>query len=61
MRYAVFPAGHRIRPRLVMAVSEACGGSDPDAADAAAAAIEFLHCASLVHDDLPCFDDADER
>ena len=61
LRYAVFPAGHRIRPRLVMAVSEACGGSDPDAADAAAAAIEFLHCASLVHDDLPCFDDADER
>ena len=26
--------------------------------DAAAAAIELLHCASLVHDDLPCFDDA---
>ena len=28
---------------------------------AAAAAIELLHCASLVHDDLPCFDDADTR
>ena len=25
------------------------------------AAIELLHCASLVHDDLPCFDDADTR
>lgn len=61
LRYAVFPAGHRIRPRLVLAVSEACGGRDPDAANAAAAAIEFLHCASLIHDDLPCFDDADER
>ncbi len=61
LRYAVFPAGHRIRPRLVVAVSEACGGGDPDAADAAAAAIEFLHCASLIHDDLPCFDNADER
>ena len=30
-------------------------------ADAAAAAIELLHCASLVHDDLPCFDDAPIR
>ena len=39
----------------------ACGDGDPDAADAAAAAIELLHCASLVHDDLPCFDDADLR
>ena len=29
--------------------------------DAAAAAIELLHCASLVHDDLPCFDDAPIR
>lgn len=29
--------------------------------DAAAAAIELLHCASLVHDDLPCFDDAATR
>ena len=33
----------------------------PGLADAAAAAVEFLHCASLVHDDLPCFDDADSR
>jgi geranylgeranyl diphosphate synthase type II len=30
-------------------------------ADAAAVAIECLHCASLVHDDLPCFDDAATR
>jgi geranylgeranyl diphosphate synthase type II len=29
--------------------------------EAAAASIELLHCASLVHDDLPCFDDADTR
>ncbi len=29
--------------------------------DAAAAALELIHCASLVHDDLPCFDDADIR
>jgi geranylgeranyl diphosphate synthase type II len=61
LRYSVFPGGHRIRPQLCLAIAEACGDSDPAAADAAAAAIELLHCASLVHDDLPCFDDADIR
>ena len=61
MHYAVFPGGHRIRPQLCLAVSMACGDKHPAAADAAAAAIELLHCASLVHDDLPCFDDADTR
>jgi geranylgeranyl diphosphate synthase, type II len=59
--YAVFPAGHRIRPQLCLAVAQACGDPDPVSAEAAAAAIELLHCASLVHDDLPCFDDADLR
>ncbi|HEY8125562.1 MAG TPA: polyprenyl synthetase family protein [Methylocystis sp.] len=58
LRYAVFPAGHRIRPQLCLAVAGACGDADPPSADAAAAAIELLHCASLVHDDLPCFDDS---
>jgi geranylgeranyl diphosphate synthase type II len=61
MRHAVFPGGARIRPRLSMAVAMACGETDPAAPLAAASAIEFLHCASLVHDDLPCFDDADIR
>lgn len=59
--YAVFPAGHRIRPQLCLAVAQACGDPDPFAADTTAAAIELLHCASLVHDDLPCFDDAGLR
>lgn len=61
LHYAVFPGGHRIRPQLCMAVALACGDQDPEAANAAAAAIELLHCASLVHDDLPCFDNADLR
>lgn len=61
IRHAVFPGGARIRPRLCLAVAAACAEDDPAATDAAAAAIEFLHCASLVHDDLPCFDDADTR
>lgn len=61
MRYATFPGGARIRPRLCLAVAATCGDSDPTLADAAAASIELLHCASLVHDDLPCFDDAEMR
>lgn len=61
LRYAVFPGGARIRPRLCLAVALASGDLAPNASDAAATAIELLHCASLVHDDLPCFDDADIR
>lgn len=59
--YAVFPGGARVRPRLCLSVAAACGEEDPAFADAAAASIELLHCASLVHDDLPCFDDAASR
>jgi geranylgeranyl diphosphate synthase type II len=59
--YAVFPGGHRIRPRLGLAVAMAYGDPVPAVADAALCSIELLHCASLVHDDLPCFDDADVR
>jgi geranylgeranyl diphosphate synthase type II len=61
VRYAVFPGGARIRPRLTLAVAKACGDIHPHAANAAAAAIELLHCGSLVHDDMPCFDNADLR
>lgn len=61
MRYAVFPRGARIRPRLTLAVAHACGEDDTALIDAAAASIELMHCASLVHDDLPCFDDAATR
>lgn len=61
MRHAVFGGGGRVRPRLALAVASACGRGNVDVASAAAASIEFLHCASLVHDDLPCFDDADLR
>jgi geranylgeranyl diphosphate synthase, type II len=61
IRYAVFPGGARIRPRLCLAVARACSPQDLPLASAAAAAIELLHCASLVHDDLPCFDDAATR
>ncbi|MCW1842505.1 polyprenyl synthetase family protein [Prosthecomicrobium hirschii] len=58
LRDAVIPGGARLRPRLTLAVAFACADDQPATADAAAAAIELLHCASLVHDDMPCFDDA---
>ena len=61
IHHAVFPGGARVRPQLCLAVAGACGDDAPTVADASAASIELLHCASLVHDDLPCFDDADTR
>jgi geranylgeranyl diphosphate synthase type II len=61
VRYAVFPGGARIRPKLCLSVARACGDDSLKCAAAAAAAIELLHCASLVHDDLPCFDNATMR
>ena len=59
--HAVFPGGARLRPRLTLAVAWGCGDRRGELARAAAASIELLHCASLCHDDLPCFDDADTR
>ena len=60
LAYAVFPGGARVRPRLCLEVARAFGREN-ELTMAAAVAVELLHCASLVHDDLPCFDDADER
>jgi geranylgeranyl diphosphate synthase, type II len=59
--YAVLPGGARIRPTLLLSVALACGDDRPELSNAAATALELMHCASLVHDDLPCFDDADLR
>ncbi len=61
IRYAIFPGGARIRPRLCLAIAGACGDANPHATNAAATAIELLHCASLIHDDMPCFDNAEIR
>ncbi len=61
LAHAVFPGGGRLRPRLCLAAATACGDARAERADAAAAAVELVHCASLVHDDMPCFDDADLR
>ena len=59
--YAVTPGGARIRPTILLSVAMACGDDDAALSDAAAAALELIHCASLAHDDLPCFDDAAVR
>ncbi|MBM7070021.1 polyprenyl synthetase family protein [Actibacterium sp. 188UL27-1] len=59
--YAVTPGGARIRPTIALSVALACGDDKPALTDAAISALELIHCASLVHDDMPCFDDADIR
>jgi geranylgeranyl pyrophosphate synthase len=60
MRYAATGPGKRVRPAVLIAAAEACGGSRERALPAACA-IEMLHAYTLVHDDLPALDDDDER
>jgi len=60
MRYAVLGPGKRVRPVLVYATGEALD-ADLDRLDSSAAAVEFIHAYSLVHDDLPAMDDDDLR
>src|SRR6188768_3544787 len=60
MRYSLFAGGKRLRPILLLAAAEACGG-DLSRAMPAACAVECVHTYSLVHDDLPCMDDDDLR
>ncbi len=60
MHYAATGPGKRLRPALVLAAAEACGGSRASALPAACA-LEMLHAYTLVHDDLPAMDDDDER
>ncbi|MFO0981560.1 MAG: farnesyl diphosphate synthase [Planctomycetota bacterium] len=62
MHYAVFPGGKRLRPALMLLTCRAAGGAGADErALPAAAALELIHCYSLVHDDLPCMDDDELR
>jgi len=60
MRHQVFPGGKRLRPGLAFAAAEAVGAA-PEEALPLAVAVELVHTWSLVHDDLPCMDDDDER
>jgi len=56
MRYGVLGAGKRLRPFLLLEVASLFDG-DPHAALQIAAALELVHCYSLIHDDLPAMDD----
>ncbi|MER9403463.1 polyprenyl synthetase family protein [Mesorhizobium caraganae] len=60
MRHGVLNGGKRLRPFLVME-SAALFGADGEAALRVAAALECVHCYSLIHDDLPAMDDDDLR
>ncbi|KAF8724049.1 hypothetical protein HU200_021059 [Digitaria exilis] len=60
MRYSLLAGGKRLRPALAIAACELVGGHAP-AAVPVACAVEMIHAASLVHDDMPCMDDDDLR
>ncbi|MBQ5336859.1 MAG: polyprenyl synthetase family protein [Oscillospiraceae bacterium] len=60
MRYSLEAGGKRVRPVLVTEFCRLCGGTEAMSA-APAAAIEMIHTASLIHDDLPAMDDDDFR
>lgn len=60
MRYSLFAGGKRMRPALVLAAAQACGGKENDALPLACA-VECIHTYSLVHDDLPAMDNDDYR
>jgi farnesyl diphosphate synthase len=60
MRYACLGGGKRLRPLLVLQTSSLFGVAQ-SCAVRVAAAIEFIHSYSLVHDDLPAMDDSDLR
>ncbi len=64
MSWSLFGGGKRLRPLLALAAFEAVGGREDRSYDAvlpAACAVEMIHTYSLIHDDLPCMDDDDER
>ncbi|MHA6642845.1 polyprenyl synthetase family protein [Mesorhizobium sp. A623] len=64
MRHGVLNGGKRLRPFLVLesaALFSSDGDGDGDGALRVAAALECVHCYSLIHDDLPAMDDDDLR
>ncbi|HKP29273.1 MAG TPA: farnesyl diphosphate synthase [Gemmatimonadales bacterium] len=61
LAYALRTSGKRVRPALVLGAYRAAGGMSEDAVAGVAAAVEVVHTYSLVHDDLPCMDDDDQR
>ena len=60
MRHGSLNGGKRLRPFLLTECAALCGATG-EAIDRIAAAVELVHCYSLVHDDLPAMDDDDLR
>ncbi len=60
MRYSTFAGGKRIRPALVVLAGETLGARRETLLPGGAA-LEMIHCYSLIHDDLPALDDDDLR
>ncbi len=60
MRYSVLSPGKRLRPVITALVARQCGGNEAAALDAGCA-VEMVHAASLVIDDLPAMDNAELR
>ncbi|MCL6594436.1 MAG: polyprenyl synthetase family protein, partial [Alicyclobacillus sp.] len=60
MAYSLLASGKRVRPLLCLATARTFG-VDEDTAMPAAAALEMVHCYSLIHDDLPALDNDDLR
>ena len=58
--YVLLDAGKRLRPIIALLIAQDLGASDREILPAAIA-VEFLHAASLIHDDLPGMDDDDFR
>lgn len=60
MEYSLLSGGKRVRPVLLLAACEFCGGNVQRALPYAIA-LEYIHTYSLIHDDLPAMDDDDMR
>ena len=60
-RDGVLSGGKRIRPLLAITAHIEVGGDPTDALYDLAASVEVIHAYSLIHDDLPCMDDAELR
>lgn len=60
MRYSVIGGGKRLRPLLALMCAQIGGAEEADVLPAACA-LEFVHCYSLIHDDLPAMDNDDMR
>ncbi len=60
MKYSLLAGGKRLRPVMAIETATILGASIEQIIPTAAA-IEMLHCQSLIHDDLPCMDNDDFR